>query len=51
MSDQDMTIKIDSLTQSPRKEMSELMKAHLDAIAGGGTSHSSWRSVVKPTQP
>lgn len=28
-----------------KREMSDLMKAHLDAIAGGAAAHSSWRSV------
>lgn len=28
-----------------KREMSDLMKAHLDAIAGGAAGHNSWRSV------
>lgn len=35
-----------TLGEAPAKrEMSDLMKAHLDAIAGGAAAHSSWRSA------
>jgi hypothetical protein len=34
-----------------KREMSDLMKAHLDAIAGGAAAHSSWRSAPDPIKP
>lgn len=37
---------MDNERKTPEKrEMSDLMKAHLDAIAGGAAAHSSWRSA------
>jgi hypothetical protein len=34
-----------------KREMSDLMKAHLDAIAGGAAAHSSWRSAPDLPDP